>query len=417
MLFLVGLAVVVWKIGKYLYAIYRRRQLTNMLQRYRDTYVEVPPASMSRAQDVVSHVKHDILSHFHSNFPELNITSLTDTGSSRECLKVVAPDEFDVTITISLDNMPWSFEQNLDTPGFYFVRKQTSDLCWILSILGCLMIMIYITGILWWILSILLGCLMIIMITGRGDIAVLFWTLMLLVSNFGPSKRETPYDKYIMDECLCPEMLMQDFQAVVQNALNNTARYELTVHRQGPAIKLHVQYGTDQTLDIDLVPTLEIEKTSLVAKPHRNLLGTQDSDPTHALLWRQSYSSEEHDLLASAPSNYRQVLKIIKAVRLNVPQFGKFSSYVYKMILMDMVKKDKMAHQSDSLRECFLKFLKDSELFFSKKKLPHVFNDQINVLEEYSPIPCDDLRLYISNLLKSGDFYKLLEERNYTGVG
>ncbi len=408
-----------------------RQRQTNILQIYHDSYVEVPAASMSRAQGVVSRVKQEILSHFHSNFPELNITGLTDSGSYREGLNVIAPDEFDVTFTLLLDSMPWKLETSRDTPGFFLVGRQTDNvLFW--KFLAIIIIIIifdnYVTGLLlvpgfflvgrqtnnvlsWMFLSIII----IIIIIDNYVTGLLL--VLGLVYIFAVPKRHSPYDKYIVKGYLSPQMLVQDFQVEVQKALNNLSSYEFTINRQGPAITLHMWYGRwmNQMLDIDLVPTLEIQKTLLVAKPYRKVLQLKGNPRNHNLLWRQSYSGKEHDLLASAPGNYRQVLKIIKAVRLNVSHFGKFSSYVYKMVLMEMIKKG-LANQRDSLLKCFEKFLQKSEIVFSKKELPHVFNDKINVLEEYPPIACADLGLLISNLLKSGDFHKLLEQTQYTGL-
>ncbi len=274
-----------------------------MLQNYHDTYVEISPVSMSKAQAVVHDIKPEILQYFQSAHPEYGIKSLDDTGSYREGLEVVASDEYDVIIPLSLENMPWRLLPSPDTPGYVFVHRDT--VCEVLTLRWFILLLIcyYFNHLL-----------LLLFVVYSHDVIYRFRQALICDVSYLLGFSIPPYDKYLVNGYLCPQTLMGDFQGSVQKAVNKISKYKVSVGRHGPAITLRVLYGRrhQHHLDIDLVPTLEIGNTSLVAKPYHNVYRPED-----ALLWRQSYSDKEHKLLAAAPKNYHQILKIVKAIRLN----------------------------------------------------------------------------------------------------
>ncbi len=74
---------------------------------------------MSFARSVVEDMKSCVLGYFLEFHPALQITEMKDTGSCREGLKVVSPDEFDVMFYINLDMMEWEFVHSRDNPNFF----------------------------------------------------------------------------------------------------------------------------------------------------------------------------------------------------------------------------------------------------------------------------------------------------------
>ncbi len=340
--------------------------LLEKLNEYYDNYVKIPEQNMSIAQSVVKDVKSHVLDYFLHFHPELNITEMKDTGSCREGLKVIRPDEFDIMFYINLDRRTWEFVHSLDNPNFFEVRK-----------------------------------------IGSGD---------------------SPYDQYILNRYLSPWKLGNDFHGKIQRAVNMLELYSINLERHGPAITLKVRYGEGKKVYIDFVPGVKMGSKVVVPKPHKRVPEYAPPHIRHAgdesRLWRQSFSEEECTLISeNLPPEccYLKVLKIFKAVRLNAPsQFGMLSSYVYKTVLMHMIRSSRLDATRrwayDNLEERFIEFLDALQQYLSDGRLPHFFNSDINLLEDFSDQSCENLQRYIKYRVGEKEITEMLKLRGYSGI-
>ena len=346
-------------------ALYKYPCLSDKLKEYYDSYVKIPAEKMSNASQVVENIKRCILDYFSRCQSQFNITEMKGTGSCREGLKVINPDEYDVMVSVRLDGMSWAVVPS-DHPNFFEVRK-----------------------------------------TGRAS---------------------SPYDEYLTGGCICPNRLRYSFQGKIQRAVNNLRMYKIALETHGPAITVKVCYGEGKTVHIDFVPSVEVNKKIVVPKPYKHDRLVKEHAPPNmdtgaeSRLWRQSFSDEEYAFLSGRlpPSCcHLEVLKIFKAIRLNFQsQFGMFSSYVYKTVLMHMIwdKSDKTQWGQNYLEERFIEFLETLQGYLSKRHLPHFYKPEINLLEDFSPNSCDNLAGYIDHRLGEKELVKMLERRMYSGI-
>ncbi len=218
-----------------------------------------------------------------------------------------------------------------------------------------------------------------------------------------------------------------DFHGNIQKAVNMLELYSINLERHGPAITVKVRYGEGKKVYIDFVPGVKMGNKVVVPKPHKriqeNLHVRHDGDENR--LWRQSFSEEDCTFISEKllpECCYLKVLKIFKAVRLNVPsQFGMLSSYVYKTILMHMIRSSRFdatrrwAH--DNLEDRFIEFLDTLQGCLSVGRLPHYFNSDINLLEDFSDQSCENLQGYITHRLGEREITRmLLKLRGYSGI-
>ncbi len=334
-----------------------------LLQNYHESYAEIPEHDMLTAKNVVDDIKRHIFDYFQTKCSDMKISQMKDTGSCKEGLKVICPDEFDVMFTLQLDGGYWQQVRCEEHDAFYEIRKR--------------------------------------------------YTL----------DQTSPYDKYTINGFLCPRKLQRHFYGEVQRALNGFQKYFTTLESHGPAITLKVRYDEGRVLYIDFVPGVAIGGILLVPKPHKQVQLHEKTFNEYNRFWRQSFSNEEFDFLNGyLPSWYCHltVLKIVKAIRLNCKsQFGMFSSYIYKTLLMHMLRntseEDMEEWEPEYLLERFVDYLKRLQSCLSDKYLPHYFLPGVNLLDEVSPATCENLYGYIDKRLRKGLLGDLLK-REYTGI-
>ena len=363
--------------------------LLDKVNQYYESYVKISDEQMSQASHVVENIKQCILDYFCTFHPKWNITEMKDTGSCREGLKLINPDEFDVMFSIQLNRNSWQLVPSRNHPNFFEVRK-----------------------------------------TGQDSSA---------------------YDTYISNGSICPRLLRSAFQGKIQKAVNRVIKmpwfralfigetpktakdkYNISLETHGPAITVKAFYGEGKTVHIDFVPSVEINKIIVVPKPHKVVqehLPPDMNTGEENRLWRESFSEEEYTFLTHClPPSFchLEVLKVFKVIRHNVPsQFGMFSSYVYKTVLMHMIgrKADKTENgrrhlehywNPGNLEERLIEFLDTLQGYLSDGRMPHFFNHEINLLEDFSPTSCENLQRYIKHRLGEAQILELLERRGYS---
>ncbi len=334
---------------------------SRLLHKYHESYAKITDREMSVAKKVVDDIKEHVLGYVKSNCSDLEITQMRDTGSCHEGLKVICPDEFDVMFTIQLDDSSWQVVCCQGHDAFYEIRKRhTID-------------------------------------------------------------QTSPYYRYTTDDFLCPRTVQRYLYGKVQKALNGFQKYFTTLESHGPAITLKVRYDEGRVLYIDFVPSVAIGGILLVPKPHKQVHLHEKTVNEYTRFWRQSFSDEEFDhLTRKLPSWYCHltVLKIVKAIRLNfMPQFGMFSSYVYKTVLMHMLSDTRQDDWHPTyVKERFEDFLERLRDCLRDHKLQHFFLPGVNLLDEFSPISCSNLGDFIHVRLRKGKLPGLLLTRDYSGI-
>ncbi len=337
-------------------------EFPELLQEYYMSYVCIPGPAMKMAQAVVDDIRLHILEHVQKEQPQLGVSELTLTGSCREGLKVITPDEFDVLIPLYLENSGWTLLPSSHTPGYYRVhqKEETQSL-------------------------------------------------------------SSPFDACVVgDGYLSPQAIQQAFQGIVQDALNGYSHNKVQISGSNRGIMIHVQYTPTDSLWIGLRPAVVLDDKLVTAQPHHDLYSDDPVESDYATLWRESFSVREFDYMTHSlpPSScHRTLLRIFKAIRLNFPhEFGVFSSYIYKTVLMHMIESGEAdMWKEECLQECIVDFLDNLQGYLLKKNLPHFFNAEINLLDEHSQATCDNVRKFIRHIMGENQLRTLLERREYHG--
>ena len=328
------------------------------LEDYHNGYVNIARSEMDRAKKVVDDIKDAILKHFQKNDAHM-ITELKDCGSVVEGLKVVRPEEFDVMIPLHVNPGLFTLQYDPQVPGFYVLKQHV----------------------------------------------------------FPETFYSQPLEKFLRKEAdsgesyLSPDMLRNYFQSNIQRAINGITQYEIKSGKKGPSILLEVTYDGGKKTSIDFVPVMVVEEKQVVAKPHPEFLHSGNKD--FEKYWRESFSVKEFQVMASLPSDacHKKCLKIVKGARLNNPsQMGMLNSYIYKTMLLHMLEStDEEEWQEGCLSERFVDFLDLLHSHLRKGHLPHRFNPEVNLLDQYSPAAIEVVKNYLGKILANNRWGSLLK--------
>lgn len=312
---------------------------------------------MDQATRVVEDVKKMFLRYCHDKLPDLDILGLRNTGSAEEGLKVIKADEFDVMIHLNLDSQRWHLEESDLAPGYWYIKTSTD---------------------------------------------------VITAQSFSPSPRQ------ISGSLLQPNMIIRQFQSIIQKSVNlGGTKYDIRTSTHGPAITLAVTYevyGEQRHLDIDLVPSISLGSTWLVAKPHP----LAQTDPAqYASLWRQSFSFDEYQRinvdLAQRGACHQKCLMILKAIRLNhFSQLGALSSYVYKTLLLQQMALEE-DWSDEALPERFYDLLMGLKQALSEGRLDNFFCPGMNLLAGMRAEALENIRYFVIKKMTQDGMLSLLK--------
>ena len=207
---------------------------------------------------------------------------------------------------------------------------------------------------------------------------------------------------------LNPERLRDGwFYSLVIQAKNNFSApdVKLVVRAHGPAVQLDiVKKATNQKLlSADLVPCFQIGHDSYyVAKPYTGHRQVSNRD----LLWRQSFSLEEKEILQSMDIDSgcrHELLRIVKTiVNRERTSLGSLESYHLKTAFMHYMKKEVQGWTGGSaLEKHFLGFLRALQSYLENRYLPHYWLPDVNLLEDINPVVTKNMADRVKRILNS----------------
>lgn len=128
---------------------------------------------------------------------------------------------------------------------------------------------------------------------------------------------------------------MNDF-----NAKSLFSEVRLVVRYHGPAIQLDIlRKGTnDKLLSVDLVPCFQVGESCYVTKPYTE---GKHSVSSHELLWRQSFSLQEKQVLEYMDRDHgcrHELLRIVKTLVKRQATSLPLESYYLKTAFMHYIK-------------------------------------------------------------------------------
>jgi len=355
--------------------------LNDQLLKYYKDYARIEDADMEEAQTVFGIVKKEIADNLNEKLrlqlPDFE--AFIDTGSAKEGLKVVTPDEFDVMILYNLgqeDDYEWvmipSDAENNHAPGYVFIHQSMN--------------------------AIQLESVPLITLTNDQD-------------NLSPARLR--------------DYFHGAFEKIVNSSRSRLSNQniQMSLRTQGPSMQIDVKFGlrAEKKMSIDFIPTMVIDDDWFVPKPYKTCQKPESQLQNISWqgdLWRWSYSRQEMNEISQfggqggqiGCDGHRKVLMIIKAIRLNHhSEFGIFSSYHYKTVLLHLLNERACPENwsDDKLADRFKDFLNALGNFLKMKRLPHYFDCSVNLLEGVSQTKLNHLQGYLERL-EEKDFQLLL---------
>jgi len=177
----------------------------------------------------------------------------------------------------------------------------------------------------------------------------------------------------------------------------------ITLRRHGPAVQMDVHTNRKKSklfYSVDMVPTIQIGKDDYyVAKPKKKRSGPQ-------IEWRQSFSLEEKKRFLTLDKDNgcrKQVLRILKVMRLHKPDLARLSSFHYKTVLLRVTEKltDKKQWKDEHIGKRLMDVIGQLEAELSEGVMPNYFLPDFNLLSEMSEGTIDNMRRRMRNLRKS----------------
>ena len=324
--------------------------LTRKLRDYSVNHVKIAEPDMTRTKKLVKDYIEDEIMRYCRRNSTLPILKLEYTGSVYERLKTEAADEVDVMVVLKTSK-PWFWGdpevmvEETDIPG-YVRLKTTMD--------------------------------------------------------------ESKLRKYVHpDGYIIPERLRNGwFYSLVDQAVRDfrdrspNSEVGLYLRYHGPAVQIDIcrKRTGEKLVSADLVPCFEIgTEDYFVAKPY----------PGFGLLWRQSFSLKEKQLLQFMDRDdhgcRHELLRIVKTiVNRERTSLGRLESYHLKTAFMHYIKEktDNWAG-GNSLGEHFVGFLGKLQAFLERGDLPHYWLQGVNLLDEIDQVVVRKMAYRFKRILNS----------------
>ena len=337
----------------------------NEMVDYYDNYVHLPKRVGRKAMLVATNVIKIIQNHLEAHCPGLT-DELIGTGSAFDGTQVIAAENFDVLIPV---RMPEEDESS----------QWTS-------------------------------------ISGRESLG---WDsasgYSLVLSDNLEETAAHHYKLIIENQFLSPMKARIFFRELIQNAVKEypeTAPYKITVSSVGSATSVNVLYDEECRLHIHFMPAVKLGSRLLTANPYPRCEQEHDCEEGYRKLWQECYALQEAEKLSSMSMHemcHIRCLKIMKAIILNDNlHLGKLSSYHCKTLLFYLMDKESNWDCS-KLGERVSDMLNMLDFYLRERRLPHYYLPEINLFEEFGRHELDDLKNYITSVLRKGSISALLK--------
>ena len=200
------------------------------------------------------------------------------------------------------------------------------------------------------------------------------------------------------------------FYSLVVQAVNNFnakspfAEVRLVVRYHGPAVQLDIlKRGTNEKfLSVDLVPCFQLGESCYVAKPYKGSYPVSN----HQLLWRQSFSLQEKQILEYMDRDggcRHELLRIVKTVVKKQATSLPLESYYLKTAFLHYIKGGGQQNwvSGDALGNHFLGFLRALQIFLERRDLPHYWLPGVNLLDDIAQVVTRNMAYRLQAILNS----------------
>jgi hypothetical protein len=201
--------------------------------------------------------------------------------------------------------------------------------------------------------------------------------------------------------------------------------FPITFSKSGPAVTLHIDVGSDCTLDVDLVisfvftedkwpqgfspnpyekfiswlgPTTVLNEFFIVAKKPKNI---SDYEYEYTFLerhWRLSFQEQERKLIADK-GRLKPVGRLLKKMK-NRQQHDKIASYYIKTVLLFMVEKRNDDFWQQSLSHVFMDALETYTKFIRDKEIPYYWNKDYNLIDHIDDSTLNNFAYRLEHIIK-----------------
>ena len=326
----------------------RGDSLTRKLRNYSVKYVKISEDEMSYSRSLVKDcIEGKVMEYCRKN-STLPILRLEYTGSVYERLKTEAADEVDVMVVLQTSRSEVVVEKDSTVPGYARLKARSdSKFC---------------------------------------------------------TRDYTSAAGYINSERLRNGW----FYGLVVKAVNDFSapNVKMVVRAHGPAVQLDIfrKVTNEKLLSADLVPSFHIgpDMSYYVAKPYTGRRQVSNRD----LLWRQSFSLEEKQILQYMDRDHgcrHELLRIVKTIVNREPtSLGRLESYHLKTAFMHYMKKESQGWCGENaLGQKFLGFLGLLQSYLEGENLPHYWLSGVNLLEDINPMVIRNMADRLRRILNS----------------
>ena len=339
--------------------------LTKKLRNYSENYVKINELDKARSRALVRDYVEGHIIEYCRQYSPLPILRLEYTGSVYERLKTEASDEVDLMVVLKTDK-PWFWgvseviAEKTDYPGYVRLKA-------------------------------------------RDDSKLLAYT--------------SP-EGYINPERL-RNGWFHSLLAQAVNAFNNSSPssdVSFNVRYHGPSVQLDIMKKRSyvKLLSVDLVPCFEAAPGKYFVPKSSKCL----SVPHPELLWRQSFSLREKDMLQCMDRNdhgcRHELLRIVKTIVNRDPtSLGRLDSYNLKTAFLHYIseRRENWAGRN-SLGKHFVGFLKELQSWLERGNLPHYWLPGVNLLEDINQVVVEQMAYRLKNVLNSRAEMNFILSRN-----
>ena len=200
------------------------------------------------------------------------------------------------------------------------------------------------------------------------------------------------------------------FYSLVVQAVNNFnakspfAEVRLVVRYHGPAVQLDIlKRGTNEKfLSVDLVPCFQLGESCYVAKPYKGSYPVSN----HQLLWRQSFSLQEKQILEYMDRDggcRHELLRIVKTVVKKQATSLPLESYYLKTAFLHYIKGGGLQNwvSGDALGNHFLGFLRALQDFLERRNILHYWLPGVNLLDDIAQVVTRNMAYRLQAILNS----------------
>ena len=323
------------------------KSLCNHLMDYYESYVEIPPNEMKEAQRVMKDLKILASRHiagFKTQSLPGRVEVVADFDGNFNELTVVRPDNFNITVCLEVCSDDWIVEEVSDLPGAMVIRGMAGH----------------------------------------------------------------PSD-FCNDEGYLLTDFLKTFHAALKNVADLCSEYDVEFTTSGNTVQLNITYADGQKkLTVNFQPVVAVanRRFTLTCLPASSWQG---SAKFLGAIWSEMHDSEESQLFKL--QGQRILLAIVYAVRRNFSSmFGILTLHHYKTIVLHMIEElpDDGDWAEDAISERFIDFLIQLERYLKEHRLPHFFDDRINLFDGVGTEALQNLGEFVTKAIGRNDLSALL---------